>query len=126
MFLALTQENIALILLGICIIPIAFLIVFGIVKMIIKAKKSLKKSSELENGEKDQEQLAIFELAYGGRENIVSVNNELNRITVEVKEIELVDSQKLKDLGATGVLLVGNQVKCGFGDRATYVYNLLK
>ena len=125
MFLALTQEHIALILLGVCVIPIALLIVYGIVKMILKAKKSLKKSSVLEE-EKDQEQLALFESAYGGRANMVSVSNEINRVTVEVNDIQLVDAQKLKELGATGVLLVGNQVKCGFGDRAIYVYNLLK
>lgn len=50
----------------------------------------------------------------------------MNRIIVNVKDIELVDAEKIKELGATGVLLAGNTVKCGFGDKAKYVYELMK
>ena len=34
--------------------------------------------------------------------------------------------EKLKELGAQNVLLIGDEVRSSFGDRAEYVYNLLK
>ena len=120
----LSNDGWALILLAICIVPIAILIIFAIVKSIMKARK---KQKEQENSEGvDEEQRAIFLNAYGGSENIESVSIERQKITVVVKDIEKVQGEELKNLGATGVLLLGNEVRASFSDRAESVYNLIK
>ena len=123
MFLAISTETLALILLGICVLPIGALIIFTVVKTIINAKKSFSKK---ENNEVSLEQRLVFQEAYGGENNIKNVNIEMNRVIVDVEDIELVNGEKLQELGATGVLLVGNTVKCGFGDRAKNIYNIIK
>ena len=83
-------------------------------------------NEKLLSEEKDLEQRKIFFDAYGGEENVNSVSLEMNRITVSVKDIEKVDGERLKELGATGVLLVGDLVKASFSDRAKYVHKLME
>ena len=61
-----------------------------------------------------------------GKENIENVEVEMSRLTVTVKDIDLVNPEVLKQNGANNVLLVGNKVKCSFGDKATEIYNILK
>lgn len=126
-FLTISNETLALILLAICVLPIVALIVMALVKLIVNYKKANDKYKENIAGlEKDENQREIFYESFGGEDNVTSVNNEMNRIIVNVKDIELVDAEKIKELGATGVLLAGNTVKCGFGDKAKYVYELMK
>jgi len=122
-FGTISNETLALILLAVCVLPIAVLIVFAIVKMILSYKNTTKKITE---GAVDEEQREMFLNAFGGKENIISISNEMNRVIVETNDITLVDGEKLQQLGATGVLFVGSTVKCGFGDRAKYVYDLIK
>ncbi len=50
----------------------------------------------------------------------------MNRVTVKTSDINKVDGSRLKELGATGVLLVGDLVKASFGDRAKYIYKLME
>ena len=50
----------------------------------------------------------------------------MSRVTVTVKDIELVKPEVIKENGSTGVLLVGNQVKCSFGEKAEEISKLLK
>lgn len=125
MFLSLNSEQVTLILLGICMLPIAAVIVFAFIKVVKFAKKK-PSFNEDELNEELILQREVFYKAYGGEENVLEVNCEMSRITVTVSNIEDVDTEKLKELGATGVLLVGNQVKCGFGDRAHNIYNIMK
>lgn len=121
----LSNDDWALILLAICIIPIAILIIFAIVRSIIKGVK--KHNNSLKNDPTvDAEQKDAFLLAYGGMDNIDTVSIERQKITVVVKDIEKVQGEELKNLGASGVLLLGNEVRASFSDRAEYVYNLLK
>ena len=128
MFLSSTNnEALALILLAICVLPIAALIVYSLVRSILNKKKQGEEQQKIINGqEKDLEQRAIFYEAFGGEDNVISIENEMNRIIVGVEDITLVNAERLKELGATGVLLAGNTVKCGFGDRAKYIYELMK
>ena len=50
----------------------------------------------------------------------------MSRLTVTVKDIDLVNPDSLKENGANGVLLMGNKVKCAFGDKAEEISKLLK
>ena len=124
MFL-LGNEEISIILLLCTLVPIAILIVLAFVLRIKNSKLSKSKISN-QNEEVDEEQKSIFIEAYGGKENIVSVNIERNKIYVKVNNIDEVNGEKLKELGAENVLLIGDEVRSSFGDRAQNVYKLLK
>ena len=128
MFLTTTNnEALALILLAICVLPIAGLIVYSFVRVILNKKKQGEEQQKIiDSQEKDLEQRAIFYEAFGGEGNVASLANEMNRIIVTVEDIELVNTERLQELGSTGILLAGNTVKCGFGDRAKYIYELMK
>ena len=125
-FLA-TRENIAIMILLLCVVPILILMVIAI---IIAIRRSIRVNKErnlnIQGEEIDLEQQKLFFNAYGGKDNVLDVIKEMNRITVRVEDMDLVNSEELKNLGATGVLLVGDSVKSSFGDRASYVYNLIE
>lgn len=115
-------NDVALLLLGVCIIPIAILIILAIIFRL----KNIKKKNAKKEIKADEDQKDIFLLAYGGKENIESSVLERGKVKVVVKDIELINGEKLQELGAVGVLLVGNEVRCSFGDKAEYVYELLQ
>lgn len=127
MFLMEVSSELALLLLAICIVPIAVLIILAI---IIRTKKSIAKSkqiaSDVEHLEKDLNQRKIFYDAYGGEENVTSFDIERNKISVKVVDVTKVDGEALKNLGANGVLIIGEEVRCSYGDRAQYIYELLQ
>jgi PTS system glucose-specific IIC component len=54
-------------------------------------------------------------LAFGGRRNIASLDACITRLRVAVRDPAKVDTARLKALGATGVLTVGNGVQAVFG-----------
>ena len=54
-------------------------------------------------------------LAFGGRANITSLDACITRLRVAVKEAGRVDQAKLKAMGASGVMMVGNGFQAIFG-----------
>lgn len=56
--------------------------------------------------------------ALGGKENIVHLDACITRLRVEVKEKGQVSKDRLKKLGASGVLEVGNNIQAIFGTRS--------
>lgn len=120
--LALTTQQWTLILLAICVVPIAILIILAI---ILRIKNGIKKSSKEPSEEIDSEQQAVFLDAFGGKDNFIDAVLERIKVIVKVKDPELIQGEKLQELGAKGVLIVGNEVRCSFGDRAEYVYKTL-
>jgi PTS system glucose-specific IIC component len=57
-------------------------------------------------------------LAFGGKSNIESLDACITRLRVEVKDISKADQEKLKALGAAGVVVVGNNLQAIFGPRS--------
>ncbi|SET21855.1 glucose-specific PTS transporter subunit IIBC [Anaerobranca gottschalkii] len=68
--------------------------------------------------------------ALGGKENILNLDACITRLRVNVKDIKLVDKQRLKKLGASGVLEVGNSIQAIFGPKSdilkTQIDNIIK
>lgn len=53
--------------------------------------------------------------AFGGKENIFSIDACLTRLRVEVINLSLVNVDKIQQLGAIGVITVGHEVQAIFG-----------
>lgn len=94
------------------IIPIGILFLVATVKFIIKyfKRNTVKVESEEDLKEK---YLALF-----GDENIISISSNMNRVTVEVNDINIVNFDGLRSLGV-GVLISGNTIKCSSGKFAS-------
>jgi N-acetylglucosamine PTS system EIICBA or EIICB component len=61
--------------------------------------------------------------AFGGRENLRSVDACITRLRMEVADVGKVDPERLKSLGAAGVIEVGNSVQAVFGTQAEALKN---
>ena len=120
--LALTTQQWTLILLAICVLPIAVLIILAI---IFRIKNSVKRSKGHEETLGDDSQRKEFIDAFGGEDNYIDASIERIKVIVKLRDPELVNGERLQELGAKGVLIVGNEVRCSFGDRAEYVYKTL-
>lgn len=102
----------------------ALLIVAAVIAL-VKRIKMARKYNPKKAGSFDTELKAALIDAFGN-DNIESVQVEMSRLTITVKDIDLVNADLLKELGANGVLLMGNKVKCSFGEKAKEIYELLK
>ena len=61
--------------------------------------------------------------AFGGRENLVNVDACITRLRMEVADTGKVDRDRLRSLGAAGVIEVGNSVQAVFGTQAEALKN---
>lgn len=64
--------------------------------------------------------------AMGGKENISHLDACITRLRVSVHEVENVDKSRLKKLGASGVLEVGNNIQAIFGPRSETIKGQMK
>lgn len=64
--------------------------------------------------------------ALGGRENIAKLDACITRLRVSVNDIKDVDKKELKNLGASGVMEVGNNVQAIFGPKSDQLKNQIK
>lgn len=73
-----------------------------------------------EGGAKGQASDLPYEVldAMGGKENIAHLDACITRLRVSVNDIDNVDKNRLKKLGAAGVLEVGNNIQAIFGPRS--------
>ena len=98
----------------ILIVPVCLIVILAIVAFIIRLTKTIKLNRK---GKKQQPIVSEdLLLAYGGKENIEAVSKEMTRLTVEVVDLEKVNPEKIKELGAKNVLIMGNQVKSTYED----------
>ncbi|SUC38202.1 glucose-specific PTS system IIBC components [Proteus mirabilis] len=56
--------------------------------------------------------------AFGGKDNISSLDACITRLRIGVKEIDKVDRDELKRLGAAGVVVVGSGIQAIFGPKS--------
>ncbi len=63
--------------------------------------------------------------AFGGRKNLVDVDACITRLRMEVSDTSKVDQDRLKALGAAGVIEVGNSVQAVFGTDSEALKNAI-
>ncbi|MGG7179320.1 PTS transporter subunit EIIC [Clostridium paraputrificum] len=90
-------------------------------KLFTKADYQEAKGSKGEIVEKAPLVLAAF----GGEENIVSIDACITRLRIEVKDKSKVNKEELMSLGASGVVEVGNGMQAIFGVKADRYKNEL-
>lgn len=64
--------------------------------------------------------------AMGGKENIANLDACITRLRVSVNDIKYVDKDRLRKLGAAGVLEVGNNIQAIFGPRSETIKGQMK
>ncbi|WP_433746800.1 glucose-specific PTS transporter subunit IIBC [Falsibacillus pallidus] len=64
--------------------------------------------------------------AFGGKENISHLDACITRLRISVNDIKNVDKNRLKKLGAAGVLEVGNNVQAIFGPKSDTIKSQMK
>jgi glucose PTS system EIICBA or EIICB component len=64
--------------------------------------------------------------AMGGQENIAHLDACITRLRVSVNDVKNVDKDRLKKLGAAGVLEVGNNIQAIFGPRSETIKGQMK
>ncbi|WP_296809271.1 PTS transporter subunit EIIC [Thiocapsa sp.] len=57
-------------------------------------------------------------LAFGGKRNILGLDSCITRLRVEIADMDKANPDKLKALGAAGVVVVGNNMQAIFGPRS--------
>ncbi len=88
---------------GCCFIPIFILVMINFFKLVFKHRSRVIKANK-------QKKNTPY-LEYFGDENIISVSKKLSRVTIEVRDVELVNLEGLKNKGI-GVMITGNTIKC--------------
>ncbi|MGP4080605.1 glucose-specific PTS transporter subunit IIBC [Pseudalkalibacillus sp. R45] len=79
---------------------------------------------DVEDEDEDTTQSSTSELPYnileglGGQENISHLDACITRLRVSVNDVKKVDKARLKKLGASGVLEVGNNIQAIFGPKS--------
>ena len=125
MYLNLFLEKGDLVGLIIAIVLTSLILILALVAVIIAIVKNTKKAKfRSQNIASDEANLELVQAF--GEANIKDVTMEMSRITVSVKNVEVVNADRIKELGASGVLLVGDKVKCSFKDDVEKIYNELK
>jgi glucose PTS system EIICBA or EIICB component len=95
-------------------------------------KFNLKTPGREDDDEQAQGSVAVGNLAVevlaglGGKGNIANLDACITRLRVTVKDIKNVDKNKLKQLGAAGVLEVGNNVQAIFGPKSDQLKEQIK
>ena len=88
------------------LIPVVTLALVVFVKMLIKAIKNNHRIKKEEIVDVQTKYLSLF-----GEDNIISVSKNMTRVSVEVKDLDKVNFDGLKNLNV-GILITGNVIKC--------------
>ncbi|ENK0558368.1 PTS transporter subunit IIABC [Clostridium botulinum] len=64
--------------------------------------------------------------ALGGKENLANLDACITRLRVSVNSIDKVNKEELKSLGASGVMIVGNNIQAIFGPKSDQLKEQIK
>jgi glucose PTS system EIICB or EIICBA component len=99
-----------------------YYLVFTALIRVFNLKTPGREEAEVDAGEAMEDAANRFSqqlvLAFGGKSNITDLDACITRLRVGVHDINKADQNKLKALGAAGVLLVGNNMQAIFGTRS--------
>ena len=104
--------------------PIWGVLYFGVFSFLIRklnlqtpGREAVEEAAVVHSAGGDEFALQIVR-ALGGRSNIVNLDACITRLRVKLKDSSKVSAEKLKALGAAGVVMVGDGVQAIFGTRS--------
>lgn len=83
-----------------------FFVIGAVLAYLFSSKPKKKTQQPIED-----EKIIAFIESYGGMENIKVVELDGRRLKLQLNQIDLLDLERFKSLGATGIFITGNQVK---------------
>jgi PTS system glucose-specific IIC component len=103
--------------------PMWGLVYYGLFRTVIRVFDLKTPGREVESVEtatagSDDSMAAQLIYAFGGQENIKTLDACITRLRIEVNDIAKCDQEKLKSLGASGVVVIGNGVQAIFGPKS--------
>ncbi|OIJ12477.1 PTS sugar transporter subunit IIA [Anaerobacillus alkalilacustris] len=94
------------------------------VKLFTRKDYNAKKDGSKSTKQEKNREIALHTIvALGGPDNLVHVDACFTRLRVEVRKIELVDENLLKQLGAAGVVKIKNNIQAIFGGNSDLYKN---
>ncbi|SHO56018.1 PTS glucose transporter subunit IIBC [Vibrio quintilis] len=112
------QKMLLLVGLG-AVYAVIYYVVFTVVIRALDIKTPGREDETVEEVQSsDSEMAESLVAAFGGRDNITNLDACITRLRVSVKETENVDQDRLKALGAAGVVVVQGGVQAIFGTRS--------
>jgi glucose PTS system EIICBA or EIICB component len=88
-------------------------------------REDVAENNDAPSGQTDDLPYNVLE-ALGGKDNIAHLDACITRLRVSVHDIQQVDKERLKKLGASGVLEVGNNVQAIFGPKSDTIKSQIK
>ena len=85
----------------------------------------LRKKREKEDIKIDEEFISKLLLGLGGKDNILEFSADNGRVKFLIKDLDLIDSNKLGELSKTGVFISGKNIKMLFKYEADTVIKML-
>ncbi|CAM3651441.1 PTS system glucose-specific EIICB component [Vibrio aerogenes CECT 7868] len=112
------QKMLLLVGLG-AVYAVVYYIVFTVVIRALDIKTPGREDETIDEVQSSGSEMAeSLVAAFGGKDNITNLDACITRLRVSVKETENVDQDKLKALGAAGVVVVQGGVQAIFGTRS--------
>jgi len=93
------------------IIYLVFSFLLDFIRNKIRSKKNKTQVNSI-----DHAKVKAFIEAVGGTENITSTDSESSRVKVVIKDVDLIDQDKLKELALDGAYLAGDQLQMTIGE----------
>lgn len=98
------------------VFTLGFIILSTIFEVVLKKRREKKESVAIVTV--DSAEVDKFIDSMGGQANIASASHEVSRVKVSLKDVDLIDQDKLKALELDGAFLSGDQLQVTFGKQA--------
>lgn len=89
----------------------AFAIAFGVLMLLVFLLIKRKPVKKIVQTPVEDEKIGAFVECYGGINNIEQIELDGRRLKLQLENIGLVDIERFKSLGATGIFISGSQIK---------------
>ena len=111
---------------GMFFLPVFVLTMIVCIKTLVKKRRELSTRIKAQNASEASKPVlktktsdVDYYAMFGGKDNIVKITKEMTRVSLEIKDLDLVNFDELRSL-KIGVLIAGNVVKCSSQELVNY------
>lgn len=91
-----------------------------------KAKKKVQTQDIIQISVANDNKVDLIVKALGGMDNITDIQATINNVKITLKDINIIDQDKIKALGAKGSFLNNNKITILFGDNSKDIANKIQ